>query len=331
MHKHSAMTQARLRTRHRAWISLVLTGFVIGIAFIGVYVGLQRSPAPYHVPIAVVGDRLAASMQRALGSAGAVTRSSSLSEALRGLDAGRYDAVVGSSSGRVTVEYAGAKGLSESSAALAMIQAFSARSGQPESVKDAVPLVSFDSRGLASFYVVFGVTLSSFVLTQGLTAAAQKIRLRHRLYAMLGFALAIGAVAATIAGPVFGALPAPWIALAVTLSLLSAAVAFTTKALGAWFGAVGFALAILMMTTVGNAVSGAMIGFDLLPGWARPISAALPPGAAVRAVTEFGYFHGASAWSSLVVLALWAAVAFALVLLRGWAPKAARAIGGGSR
>ncbi|MEK8106757.1 hypothetical protein NKG94_19320 [Micromonospora sp. M12] len=30
-----------------------------------------------------------------------------------------------------------------------------------------MPLATYDSRGLSAFYVVFGVTLSSFVLAQG--------------------------------------------------------------------------------------------------------------------------------------------------------------------
>ncbi|BAS12629.1 hypothetical protein AHiyo8_09320 [Arthrobacter sp. Hiyo8] len=40
------------------------------------------------------------------------------------------------------------------------------------------------------------------------------------------------------------------------------------------------------------------------------------PGAAVRAVNDYGYFNGTAAWSSLGVLALWAAAGFGLVLLR---------------
>ena len=160
------------------------------------------------------------------------------------------------------------------------------------------------------------LTASSATARASLTGAAAKVRLRHRLYAMGGFAVLIGVVAATIAGPIFGALVAPWILLAVTLTLLSGAVAFTTKALGAWLGAAGIGLAVLLLTTVGNAVSGATIGFDILPPWAQAISAILPPGAAFRAVNDFGYFNAATALSSLVVLAIWAVVGFALVLVR---------------
>ena len=78
----------------------------------------------------------------------------------------------------------------------------------------------------------------------------------------------------------------------------------------------GIGLAVLILTTVGNATSGATLGVDLLPAWAQTISAVLPPGAAFRAVNDFGYFNGSHAGSSLVVLAAWFVAGLGLVLLR---------------
>ncbi|WP_157498151.1 hypothetical protein [Leifsonia sp. Leaf336] len=115
------------------------------------------------------------------------------------------------------LDYAGAKGLTESGAARVLVHGIAAHAGLAVQEEDVVPLAKYDSRGLSAFYVVFGVTLSSFALAQGLTGAAGRVRLRHRLYAMGGFAIVIGAVAATIAGPVLGALNAPWFALAASL------------------------------------------------------------------------------------------------------------------
>jgi hypothetical protein len=305
------------KTTHAAWIALVVTGLVIGAAFIAVYVGLQRSPAPLNLPVAVVSSQLATAAQDGLGDAVKVTEVDTMEEGTALVHDGEVVAAVGATSPTtLQLDYAGARGLSESGAARALVGGLAEKAGFTVDEKDVVPLVDYDSRGLSTFYVVFGVTLSSFVLAQGLTGAAAKIRLRHRLYAMGGFAVVIGVVAATIAGPIFGSLTAPFPVLAITLALLSASVAFTTKALGAWLGAAGIGLAVLTLTTVGNAVSGATIGFDILPAWAQAISAILPPGAAFRAVNDFGYFNGTNAWSSLVVLAIWAVVGFALVLVR---------------
>lgn len=259
-----------------------------------------------------------------------VTEVVSLEDGVRLVRDGRAVAAVGlTSRSTLQVDYAGAKGLTESGAARALVRGLAAEAGLTVKERDVVPLVKYDSRGLSAFYVVFGVTLSSFVLAQGLTGAAGSVRLRHRLYAMGGFAVAIGVVAATIAGPLLGALTGPWFALTTSLSLLSAAVAFATKALGAWLGAAGFGVAVLALTTVGNAVSGSAIGYDLLPSWARAISPILPPGAAVRAINEFGYFDGSNAWSSLVVLAVWAVAGFGAVLLRSAAATARSTVAAG--
>jgi hypothetical protein len=176
--------------------------------------------------------------------------------------------------------------------------------------------VRYDSRGLSGFYVVFGVTLASFVLAQGLTAVTSRVRLRHRLAAMGGFAVVIGLISAAIAGPLYGSLPASFPVLALSLILLSAASAFATTALGAWLGPPGIGLAVLLLTTVGNATSGAIIGYDLLPAWAQAASAQLPPGAAVRAVNRFGYFGGAHTVWPLAILVTWFLAGLALVLLR---------------
>jgi hypothetical protein len=306
-----------VRTEHAAWMALVITGLIIGLAFIAVYVGLQRDPTPDRLPLAVAGAPLAAAARTGLGDAVEITEVAGADEgAALVRDGDVIGLLTAPTPAELTFQYAGASGFSESGAARQLVAGLAARSGATVHETDIVPLARYDSRGLSAFYVVFGVTLSSFVLAQGLTAATPKVLLRHRLYAMAGFAVAIGLGAAVVAGPVYGSLTASFPLLALTLTLLSAASAFTTKALGAWLGPPGIGLAVLTLTTVGNATSGATIGYDLLPGWAQAVSAILPPGAAVRAVNEYGYFDGAHAAWSLVVLALWFLVGLALVLLR---------------
>jgi hypothetical protein len=306
-------------TQHRTWIPLVITGLIIGSAFIAVYVGLQRAPVPNNLPVAVVGQQLTAAAQTGLGDSVDVTQVSSIEEGAALVRNGDAIAAVGATSPTTLgFEYAGASGFSESGAARQLVAGLASKAGSTVEETDIVPLVKYDSRGLSAFYVVFGVTLASFVLAQGLIGVTATVRLRHRLYAMAGFAVAIGVTAATIAGPIYGSLTPSFPLLAVSLILLSAASAFATKALGAWLGPAGIGLAVLTLTTVGNAASGATIGFDLLPGWAQAVSAKLPPGAAVRAINDFGYFDGSHAGSSLVVLAIWFVVGLGLVLLRQW-------------
>jgi hypothetical protein len=304
-------------TVHKVWIQVVVTGLVIGAAFIAVYVGLQRDPEPHHLPLAVVGPQLAGAARSGLGDAVDVQPVATFDDGAELVRDGDAIAVVGESSATsLRLAYSGASGVSESGAARQLVAGLAGRGGFTVEETDIVPLARYDSRGLATFYVVFGVTLASFVLAQGLTGAAAAVRLRHRLYAMGGFAVVIGVVAATIAGPVYGSLTAPFALLALSLTLLSAATAFATKAMGVWLGPAGFGLAVLVLTTIGNAASGATLGYDVLPAWAQAVSAKLPPGAAVRAVTDFGYYDGSHAGMPLIVLAVWALAGFGLVLLR---------------
>lgn len=51
------------------------------------------------------------------------------------------------------------------------------------------------SRGPVAFHVVFGVTLSSFILAQGLSGNVARIRLRHRVAVSGGFAVLVLTVA----------------------------------------------------------------------------------------------------------------------------------------
>lgn len=57
-----------------------------------------------------------------------------------------------------------------------------------------------------------------------------------------------------------------------------------------------------------------------LPAWpalrGSPVSAPLPPGAAVRTINDFGYYAGSHVGLPLAVLAGWALVGLGLILLR---------------
>ncbi|MEV8607440.1 hypothetical protein AB0383_05695 [Amycolatopsis sp. NPDC051373] len=274
-----------MRGGHRISLLLVLV-------FIGLYVGFQRSPRPYQVPVAVAGTQLQTQLAGAAGPAVAVVpvADQAAGEAL--LSHGDAVATLADQAGHLRLDVAGASGATTVSAAEKLVSAFAQHRGQPLVITDVLPLSAFDSKGMSGFYVAFGVTLASFALAQNLIAAARRVRLRHRMAALAGFAVLSGIVAATLAGPVLGALPAPFAPLALTLGLLSAATALATKALGTWFGAIGIPMSTLLLLTVGNSTSGGVLGVNLLPEPARCVSAVLPPGAAVRALSDLDYFHG---------------------------------------
>ncbi|MFS4096877.1 hypothetical protein [Streptomyces sp. AF1A] len=303
----------------RVWLQPVLVCLVIVSAFIACYVGLQRDPQPHRLPIAVSGSRLPGQVQRALGDAVDVRLAATSADARLALE--RHDVVAALSRSRggatLQLDVAGANGLSTTTAVKNPVTAYGHGAGQDVAVHDRVPLDPYDARGLAGFYVSFGVSLAGFVLAQNALGLGKMLHVRHRLTLVTGFSAVSGTVAAVIAGPVLGALPAPFLPLALTLALLSAATAFTTKALGTYLGPLGVPVATLLLLTVGNSTSGAATGADLLPGAARSVSAVLPPGAAVRAITDLTYFAGAHAITPLATLALWTGGAATLVAASG--------------
>lgn len=309
-------TAKALPARPSAWLPVVVVALVVGTVFVSVFVGLQRAPVPLGLPLAATGGELATTLKGALGERVDVRTVSSPVDGREEVRAGSAVAAVTVSSGTLLVDYAGAQGLSETGAARDMLSRFADASGLVVTETDVVPLSDGDSRGLVSFYVTFGVTLASFILGQGLTGAATRVRLRDRLLVSAGFAIAIGVVAGTLTGPIYGALPASWPLLTATLALLSASSSLTTQALGAWLGPAGIGVSVLLLTTLGNALSGATIGRDLLPRWAQLLSPVLPPGAAVEAVTDFGYFAPTSAIPSVCILTAWAVAGLVLLVLR---------------
>ncbi|WP_235579048.1 hypothetical protein [Rhodococcus sp. Leaf225] len=299
----------------RAWLQPLVIAGLIAAAFIGMYVGLQRDPTPRSVPVAAVGTELAESLSQALGDSVDV-RAVPDSEAGTALLTGRdVVAVLSLTSPSVfDLDVAGANGPSTVGAVERLVGVYARSTGAQVVTEDVVPLVRYDSRGTAGFYVAFGVSLASFVLAQMLMMVSAHLHLRHRLATVTVFAALVGVLAAVLAGPVLGALPGHGVSLAITLALLSAATALATKALGAWFGAVGVPIATILLITIGNSTSGATVGVDLLPDFARVFAATLPPGAAISAVTDVSYFGGAHHWVGWSVLIVWIVVAGALLV-----------------
>ncbi|MGY4965873.1 hypothetical protein [Streptomyces sp. 900105245] len=314
----TAATSSATAPPVRLWLQPTVIALVVVAAFIGCYVGLQRNPQPHRVPVAVAGQELAGEISQVLGDSADVHP---VADAATGrAEVERRDVVAALSgraaSDRLRLEVGGANGQSTTTAVKSLISAYAHGSGQRVTTVDVVPFVRFDSRGLAGFYLAFGVTLAGFVLAQNVLGLANRLHLQHRFWLLSGASVAIGIVATVIAGPILGAVPAPVMPLAFALTLLAGAAAFTTKLLGTYLGPVGVPVATLLLLTVGNSTSGAAIGPDLLPAAAHAVSALLPPGAAVRAVTDLSYFHGAQAVQPLATLALWALIAAILVGLR---------------
>ncbi|MGW1587997.1 hypothetical protein [Streptomyces sp. NPDC002386] len=308
--------QGALRPPVTAWLQPFLISLIVVAAFIACYVGLQRDPQPHQVPIAVTGSTLPGEIQQALGNAVTVHPSSDAATARLALERHDVVAVLGTATpGHLKLEIAGAAGASTTSAVSTLVGAYARGAGAHVTTADVVPLAKHDARGLAGFYLAFGVSLAGFVLGSNVLGLTGVMRLRHRFVLLIGTSAAIGAVGALVVGPALGATPAPLAPLIFVLALLAAATAFTTTLMGAVLGPIGLPVTTLLLLTVGNATSGAVIGADLLPAGARAVSALLPPGAAVRGIADLGYYNGSHLSGPVITLAVWAVLAGTLLSL----------------
>ena len=287
-------------------VSQVLVGMLVAGAFVGMYIGLQRAPVPAHLPLAIADAQLAEAATDRLGDTVEVSDAGSDAEARRLVRDREVVAALVPGAAEFTLYTAGANGRSATGAATAIATGLAeAAGGADVEVRDLVPLVTNDPQGLAGFYLVFGTTLAAFILAQIMYAVSGFARLRVRVVTAVVGSIAAAVVAAIIAGPLFGAVPAPSVTTIAVLSLLAVAVSLSTLAISSLIGPMGSVLSTLLFTTLGNSTSGATVSAFLLPPVLADLGAALPPGAAFRAVTELGYFSGDGVAGPLLVLVGW--------------------------
>ncbi|MGW6919652.1 ABC transporter permease [Kitasatospora sp. NPDC054939] len=178
---------------------------------------------------------------------------------------------------------------------------------------DVVPAPAADPRG-----AVLGAGLLPLVLAglaAGVLVTVLRLRRGPALAALTVAALGAGAVAALITHSWLGALTGNWFLEAGVLALTVLAVGATAAGAAALIGAPGLGLTALLMVLIGNPFSGVASAPELLPGAAAALGAQLPPGAAGQLLRSVAYFDGAGGTAPAVVLALWAVLGIAAVLL----------------
>jgi hypothetical protein len=293
-------------------IQVVLSALVAA-AFVGIYLSLQRDPAPVDVPLVTTSQQLAASARTAWGDTASVTVVGTTAEAEDLLRSAAAAAAFVPTETGIELYTAGANGRSVTMAATGLVEGLAEASGMPiASTTDVVPLVRYDKQGLSSFYLVFGVTLAAFILAQ-ILSAMKFLPLRSRLLAVAGGALVSATVTAVLAGPVLGAVPASLWVVIPGLALLSAAVSTSTMAIAAAVGPIGNVVSTLLFTVAGNATGGATVSPFLMPPVVAQLGALLPQGAAFRLIVSTGYFGGANTLAPVAVLVGWTAAAGALL------------------
>jgi hypothetical protein len=305
---------------------VVVGAIVIGLAFVGSYVGALHEPRFHDVHLGVVGSpRLAERL--GAGSAFAATSVPSRQAAIKRIDERKdYGAIVAGPRG-IDVLVASAAGRAVALGLRTNLPpALRAATGTktPVHVADIRPAPTNDPNGLTPFYLALGIVVASFVgantfsLFFGLKPAGRRIWWRFLGFGVTALALGLGEVGIVNA---IGPLRGHYVALSLVGLLLGTTVGAVTVALQALLGVLGNGVALLLFVVLGNPASGGPYATALLPGFWRTVGPYLPAGAGTDLVRNISYFGGNAITRPLLVLFVWLAAA---LLLAAVATRAGR-------
>ncbi|MFG2165801.1 hypothetical protein [Micromonospora chersina] len=313
-----------LRSRSPWTLAALLASLVVVVQ--ALLVPLFAAPAahlaPRELPVAVAGPPpatadLAARLAAARPGGFAVTTLPDAAAADRALrDREVYAAFVVGPDG---VALHTAPAASPTVAALLTEAAGQLSAGRPVPVVQVVPADPDDPRG-AGFAAGF-LPLALTGMLAGVLLTVLVARRAVRLAGLLGYAVLAGLAGTAVLHGWLGVLAGdPWRE-AAAIGLFALATAATVAGLGALLGRAGLGLGALLVFLVGNPLSAVAAAPELLPQPWGVVGQFLPVGAGGTLLRAAAFFDGAGAGRSLAVLAGYALVGLALVLLGSRSPR----------
>ncbi|MGW1727631.1 ABC transporter permease [Streptomyces sp. NPDC002306] len=292
----------------RAVLLPVAVVLLIGALFVSVYLAAFHAPRPHELRVGTteIGtqqEHLRESLARAIPDGFTLETYPDESAARQAVqDRSVYAAYLG----RGRLLYGSANGAAVTATVTNAFSPVAHAEHHGLTVDDVAPAAAGDTRGLSVFYAAFGLVLAGYLFGMTTYQIAPRLQYRWRMASLALFGLIGGLVVTTIAGSAgFGALPGPFLPLAVVVALMGAAVAATTMVLLRLFGSAGVSLASILLLILGNSSSGGIMPAAFLPGWLRPLSEILPVGVGVRAMQGLSRFQDDGLSRALVILPAW--------------------------
>ena len=232
-------------------VNPTVTGLVIGILFVTVFLAAFHAPEPHNLPVGIVGasQQVKAVEQAVAENAPGKLEFITYDSAAEARDAVEHRTIFGAyvvaEDGQTAqLLYAGANGPGVTSTVEGIFGGVAHHSNIALKTQDVVPAASGDTRGLGIFYAGFGIVLGGFLL--GLISAqmAPNLQLRWRILSLGLFSIIGGAAVSLIAGSTgFNVLPGNLAVNISVIALLAAAVIAGTLLLLHLGGAAGTLLA----------------------------------------------------------------------------------------
>lgn len=296
-------------------IGIVVGATLLGMLFVGSFLGALHQPEPHGVPVAVVGpsqlvEQMRVGISQKKPGAFALSEYTSVEAGRQALLDREVDAVLVPQESKLIVASAGGR-----TAATVITAAFQGAAQGKLTVEDAVPLPPGDAGGISGMFYTLSLVLPGIAMAVLLSQLA--LGLVARVSVLVAGSLVVGAANSWLADVVFGALPGTYGGLV----LISSAIVLVIGLVGAGFvkimGTPGVGLAALLFIAIGLPASGGPLGARFIPEWYAAIGQFLPVGSGADAVRNIVSFDGAALGWPLGVLAAWAVVGVVLLALPG--------------
>ncbi|MFJ8695440.1 ABC transporter permease [Streptomyces roseolilacinus] len=180
-------------------------------------------------------------------------------------------------------------------------------------VTDVVAAPSGDPRGSGLIASILPLGLAG--LAAGAAVTLMGLRGGRAATALVGGAVLVGVVGATITDTWLGVVGGGWAAEAGVLGLTVLATGSAVAGFAALVGPPGIGLGALLMVLLGNPFSGVTSAPEMLPEPVGTLGQLLPPGAGASLLRSVAFFDGAAAGGPLLTLLVWVALGMALVFL----------------
>jgi hypothetical protein len=294
----------------------VLTiALLMASSFVAAYTIALGRPAPRHLPIGVVGTPPAQLVDQVQIRAEEfdVHRYPSCESAIEAINHQKITAIIDASGPVPELLLSSASDPSSARALMQIDQPSPGRYLLP--VVDLHPLPTSDPFGLATFYLVIAATLLGFVSMFQLRANVKTLTLRRWLVCVGTLAIVGGAALAGVAGPLLGALQAPypqlWLLVSMQIAVASLFNSTMLVLMHRWAIIPTWGVFILL----GNTSSGGAVSASLLPQPFAFLNHALPSGATVSAIHSATYFPHNQRVLPFVVLGVWLVASLSALVL----------------
>ena len=296
-------------------VAIAVIAVVMGSLFVASYSLALGDPVPHHIDTAIVGDADTHSstvdaVQHVADDALVFHDYASVPAALHAIDEQNVYAALDLTSPTPTLYVASAAG-----ASVARVLDQVAIADPAVRVVDTHPLGTHDPNGVEIFYLMLVATIVGFITVFQVGANAGAMSVRRWTGFVAGLAVGASLVFTLVDGLLLRRLTLPlwetWGILALHILAVASFCSLMVMLIGRW----AIVPTWLLFVVLGNSSSGGAVAPPLLPTPFAFVSQWLPSGATVTALRNAIYFPTWQHIQPIAVLATWAVVLFAAMVV----------------